>query len=120
MAPAPVEKLDTPTLTVEGREFKPAPFDNDAPAFGNRDYVWRDVPARFGGRRHLLLVGWLELLRMMYTQRRGLIEPVAGAFPTKGISATSANRDGNPWGRRMNPPMGGGLSRDETGRLRIP
>ena len=52
MASPPGEKLDTPTLSVEGRGFKPAPFDNDALAFGNRSYVWRNVPEQFRGWRH--------------------------------------------------------------------
>ena len=52
MDPLPIEKLETPTLTVEGRGFKPAPFDNDAPAFGNRNYAWRGVPGEFRGWRH--------------------------------------------------------------------
>jgi len=51
MDPVPPEKFDTATLSIEGLGFKLAPFDNDAPAFGNRSYVWRDVPAAFRGWR---------------------------------------------------------------------
>jgi len=49
MDPIPKEKFDTATLSIEGLGFQPATFDDDAPAFGNRAYVWRDVPADFRG-----------------------------------------------------------------------
>jgi hypothetical protein len=52
MEPPPKEKLDTATLSIEGIGFKLATFDNDAPAFGNRPYVWRDVPAEFRGGQY--------------------------------------------------------------------
>jgi len=52
MEPPPKEKLDTATLSIEGLGFKPATFDDDAPAFSNRTYVWRDVPADFRGWRY--------------------------------------------------------------------
>ena len=52
MEPLPTEKFDTATLSIEGLGFKPARFDDDAPAFGNRSYVWRDVPATFRGWRY--------------------------------------------------------------------
>ena len=49
LEPIPPEKFDMATLSIEGRGFKLATFDNDALAFGNRTYVWRDVPAPFRG-----------------------------------------------------------------------
>ena len=52
MEPLPKEKFDTATLSIEGLGIKLATFENDAPAFGNRTYVWRDVPATFRGWKY--------------------------------------------------------------------
>jgi hypothetical protein len=49
MDPIPPEKFNTATLSIEGRGFTLATLNNDATAFGNRTYVWRDVPAAFQG-----------------------------------------------------------------------
>ncbi len=49
--PPPKEKFETATLAIEGRGFKIATLDNDALAFGNRRYVWQEVPASFCGWR---------------------------------------------------------------------
>ncbi len=49
MEPLPKERFETAILSIEGLGFQPAKFDDDAPAFGNRRYVWRDVPENFRG-----------------------------------------------------------------------
>jgi hypothetical protein len=52
MEPPPKTTFDTATLTIEGRGFTLATLDNDGLAFGNRRYVWREVPASFRGWRY--------------------------------------------------------------------
>jgi hypothetical protein len=51
---APVERIEetiveTDDFTVLGYGFEKAPFGEGAKAYGNRDYVWKDVPERFNG-----------------------------------------------------------------------
>ena len=68
---APVERLDeavidTDAFTVAGYGFKKAPFGEGAKAYGNRKYVWKDVPEQFqngwsftqtdGGKRSRIFV----------------------------------------------------------------
>ncbi|MCP4642733.1 MAG: exo-alpha-sialidase, partial [bacterium] len=38
-----------PAVTVQGMAFEVAIFEEDAVAFGNRDYLWKEVPEQFAG-----------------------------------------------------------------------
>jgi len=49
LEPIPLMKIEASGLTIEGRGFTIKPFDEEAMAFGNRTYVWRDVPESFRG-----------------------------------------------------------------------
>ena len=48
MEPVAPERFES----AEGRGFKLATFNNETIAFGNRTYVWRDIPAAFRGWRY--------------------------------------------------------------------
>ena len=43
--------VECPGFVVEGFDFDIATLDNDATAYGNRVYVWKDVPEPFRGWR---------------------------------------------------------------------
>lgn len=47
-------------LAVEGFDFLVARFDEDAIAYGNRQYLWKDVPERFRGWRFTRTDGGLH------------------------------------------------------------
>jgi hypothetical protein len=49
LEPIPLTKFETSGLTIEGRGFTIKPFDDEALAYGNRTYVWRNVPKMFRG-----------------------------------------------------------------------
>ena len=45
MEPDPETKIETDELTVEGRRFETGTLAEDARAFSNRSYIWKEVPA---------------------------------------------------------------------------
>ena len=67
----PKTKIDTAALLIEGCKFKLATLDNDAPAFGNRRYRWRDVPASIRGWQYTQTNGG-EMAQMTVTAKQSM------------------------------------------------
>ena len=94
LEPIPPEKFDTATLSIEGRGFKLATFDNDALAFGNRTYVWRDVPAAFRGWRYTQTNGGqLAAITVTAKQQTTLFAATTKAMAAK-VSGWTETDDG--------------------------
>ena len=49
MEPDPEQTIETQDVTIEGQRFELATLAEDALAFSNRSYVWKDVPASLSG-----------------------------------------------------------------------
>jgi hypothetical protein len=54
--PGPVE-LDLAAMVVEGRGFTLETLEEDSKAFGNRSYVWKQVPEKLRGWRYTQTLG---------------------------------------------------------------
>jgi iduronate 2-sulfatase len=52
MEPPPKTRIEHGDLTVEGHRFGTGVMANDAPAYSNRKYVWKEVPDRISGWRY--------------------------------------------------------------------
>jgi hypothetical protein len=94
MDPVAPEKFETAALNVEGRGFELATLDNDATAFGNRTYVWQDVPAAFRGWRYTQTNGGqFATIAVTAKQRTTLFAATTRAMAA-GISEWSQTEDG--------------------------
>ena len=82
-APA-VTVIDGAAFSVEGIGFTPAKLANDERAFGNRTYVWKEVPERFSGWRITRTDGG-ERAMIRVTAKRETVIHVATAGAQKGI-----------------------------------
>ena len=76
MEPPPKKNFETATVAIEGRGFTLAAFDNDALAYGNRSYVWREIPEGLRGWRYTQTNGG-ELAEITVTAKRALTLSVA-------------------------------------------
>ena len=72
---------------VEGFDFTVAPFGEDAVAYGNRNYRWKEVPEQFRGWRFTRTDGGLRAT-MTVTARRDTIVYAATAPSQEGTDTT--------------------------------
>jgi len=80
---------------IEGSAFRMAPLDNDARAYGNRTYVWEEVPQRFHGGKHTQTFGGIRAT-MSVTARRDATLHVATAAAQTGIDMTGWQKTDDP------------------------
>ena len=80
----PLKEFETPALKIEGRGVSPTTLDNGATAFGNRNYVWEEVPSPWRGRRCLQTRGG-EPAEVRVTARQAADVYLATAPSQKGI-----------------------------------
>ena len=77
-------KIDTGAMIIEGRGFALETLDNEAKAFGNRTYVWRQVPESLRGWRYTQTSGG-ELAEITVTAKRDSTLHIATAASLRGI-----------------------------------
>ncbi|MHB8900234.1 MAG: sulfatase, partial [Thermoguttaceae bacterium] len=53
----PAVRIETPRLTIEGQRFEPGTLADGELAYSNRQYVWKDVPARLAGWHYTRTAG---------------------------------------------------------------
>jgi len=70
---------ECPDFTVEGFDFEIATLDNGATAYGNRNYVWKEVPAQFRGWRFTRVGGGVPAKITVTARRDTLIHATTGA-----------------------------------------
>ena len=89
-APAPPKKeltLETGDFTIHGTGFQPAVLKNDARAYGNRRYVWKDVPEKFAGCKFTKTKGGVRA-KISVKAKRDAVLYVATATIQPGIDMT--------------------------------
>ena len=74
-------------FVVEGFDFVVVPFDEDAVAYGNRKYLWKDVPDRFRGWRFTRTDGGLHAT-IKVTAKRDTVIYAATAAGQEGANTT--------------------------------
>ena len=84
---APKITTQTPDLIVEGRGVDWGILDNDELAYGNRRYVWKDVPQPFRGWRYTQTNGG-EPATITVKAKRHTVLYVATATRQKGVELT--------------------------------
>ena len=75
---------DEATLTVDGSGFTIHTLHNDAKAFGNRDYIWKEVPKQFDGWQFTQTLGG-ERARIEITTERDTLVRIATLSKKQGI-----------------------------------
>jgi len=80
----PLVKIETPLLKVEGRGIAVAKLADGATAYGNRTYVWQEVPAKWRGWRYTQTCGG-ERAEIQLTARRATEVYLATAPSQQGI-----------------------------------
>ncbi len=89
-APAPPKKeltIETGDFTIHGTGFQPAVLKNDARAYGNRRYVWKDVPEKFAGCKFTRTNGGVRA-KISVKAKRDAVLYVATATIQSGIDMT--------------------------------
>lgn len=79
--------IDAPEFTVVGRHFAEAKLADEARAYGNRKYVWKDLPERFVGWRFTRTNGG-ERAEVTVSAQRDTVVYVATASSQRGIDMT--------------------------------
>lgn len=93
--------LETEGMTLSGGTVKLKPFVEDAVAFGNRNYVWKDVPDRFSNWSFTQLSGGEStLLGAIVKRDMTLYVATAG-----GATATPKGVDLRLWTKVDSPPF---------------
>ena len=78
--PPPVKTTaECPDFMVEGFDFEIATLDNDATAYGNRSYVWKDVPESFCGWQFTRVEGGVHARITVIARRDTAIYATTGA-----------------------------------------
>ncbi len=78
--PPPVKTtVQCPDLTVEGFEFEITTLDNDAKAYSNRNYVWKNVPEPYHGWRFTRVGGGVPAKITVTARRDTLVHATTGA-----------------------------------------
>jgi len=80
----PLVKIETPALVVEGRGIAVAKLADGATAYGNRNYVWQEVPAKWQGWRYTQTCGG-ERAEIQLTARQATEVYLATAPSQEGI-----------------------------------
>jgi hypothetical protein len=83
----PETVLEGEDFTIRGRRFTVAKLAGEGLAYGNRKYVWREVPARFAGWRFTRTNGGEEA-EITVTARRDTVVYVATAASQRGTGMT--------------------------------
>lgn len=71
--------VECPDFKVEGFDFEIATFDNDAKAYSNRNYVWKNVPEPFRGWRFTRVGGGVAAKITVTASRDGVVYATTGA-----------------------------------------
>ena len=79
--------LETGDFTIHGTGFQPAVLKNDARAYGNRRYVWKDVPEKFAGCKFTKTNGGVRA-KISVKAKRDAVLYVATATIQSGIDMT--------------------------------
>lgn len=87
MTEAPSAVYETQELVISGTGFEVARFDNDEKAFGNRNYVWQNIPDRFAGGRFTRTKGG-ERAAMKVSAKRDLTLYLATTLTQQKLAVT--------------------------------
>lgn len=78
----PAVSAETQDLVVEGHGFSVATFLTDAKAYGNRTYVWKEVPERFRGWRFTQTLGGVASVITVKAKRDTIVHVATAVSQT--------------------------------------